>query len=111
MLKRYIERLAIPMFSIGLLAFVLGIFSMNQSASFGASSSTSPATKTITIRYLAAENNPDGTNSGICPGQERLTSNIGTGMLSPLEDFMGKPRSGFTSVTVDTCQVTFKVLK
>jgi hypothetical protein len=109
MIKRKIEKFAVPMFTIGLLSLVLGIFTMSQSPANGA---TGPATQSITIRYLAPETNADGTNAGICPGQGRLQSDIPTGMLSPTQGTItNAPRPGFDYVFVDTCSVTFKALR
>ena len=110
-MKDFMEKTAVPVFLIGLLALVLGIFIMNQSPSYASKESALPATRLVPIRYLAPETNPDGTEPGICPGQEKLVSGIPTGMLSPTQDVNGNPRPGAEYIYVNTCQTTFRVLR
>jgi hypothetical protein len=60
MKAKYINQLAVPMFTVGLLSLVLGVFAMTQSTPAQATTGT----KSITLRYMAYVN-PD--DSGIVP--------------------------------------------
>jgi len=107
MKEKFVERFAVPMFSIGLLALVLGVFAMNQSASYGAAKpvSTTPlATRTVTISYLALHNETGG-----------FPLSCGGDGAEPI--FYSSPiplvsvENGEMNKSADVCHITLKVLK
>jgi len=108
-----VQKFAIPIFSIGLLSLVLGIFTMAQSPSYGATKpTTTPAitTQLVTLNYLG------WTDSGLYPACGYLGGNqISSGYqseqsLALISNFDSRSLSGDT-LKATKCQVTFKVVK
>ena len=107
MIKSKVKKFAVPMFSIGLLSLVLGIFTMNYTPTFGAvKPPPALAYKYVTIQYLdyAAWNNdanPCGSGTEAAPGADTEQVPLGTYSADGRGD----------KAWANLCTITLKVLK
>jgi hypothetical protein len=112
-MKINIERIAVPMFSIGLLSLVLGVFMMNNTPTFGAVKPVATpqlATQSITLNYLGWNDGNGGSACGYLGGNIISSGYQTEQSLAVISNFDSRTLSG-DSLKVTKCQVTFKVLK
>ena len=113
MIKQRIEKLAVPVFAIGILALALGIFSMAQSPTYGATKPVATpqlATQSITLNYLGWNDGNGGSACGYLGGNIISSGYQTEQSLAVISNFDNRTLSG-DSMKVTKCQVTFKVLK
>ena len=113
MSQGFAQKFAAPMFSIGLLSLVLGIFTMAQSPSYGATkpvAAPTVATQTMTLNYLGWTDNGLYSACGYLAGNQISSGYQSKQSLALISNFDGRSILG-DSLETTKCQVTFKVVK